>query len=72
MSYSALNIENNPQTNSNPTNKNQHVRFQVEKADVSMPITAQSKNENGINFKNIFQNDLNFIQHFYKNNIYTK
>ena len=47
MSYSALNVENSAQTNSNLANKNQHVRFQVEKADVSVTISNKSNNENG-------------------------
>lgn len=50
MSYSALHIEKNLQTDINPTNKNQHVRFQVEKADFSMPVPTQSINERGMNF----------------------
>ena len=50
MSYSALHMENNLQTNINPTNKIQHVRFQVEKADFSTLVSTQSINERGMNF----------------------
>lgn len=49
MSYSVLNGNNTTTTseNSNIQNKSQHVRFQVEKADINVPIISQSNNDLG-------------------------
>ena len=55
MSYSALNVEN-----SNLANKNQHVRFQVEKADVSVTISNKSSNENGRILITLIKNKIQF------------
>ena len=46
MSYSALNSNDSP-ANSTIPNKNQHVRFQVEKADINIPILSRSNNDLG-------------------------
>ena len=43
MSYSALNGNNQPENSA----KVQHVRFQVEKADIKVPILSHSNNDLG-------------------------